>query len=70
MRQKAEQDGRKQAQTAIEQMADKRPGTQAAQVQTLLPALKQVVQDLHHAASVVPHWERAPCTWRPPSRRG
>lgn len=61
VRQKAEQEGHKQAQTAIEQMADRRAqDLVAAQVETLLPALRQVIQDLHHARQTwLSHWERS-----------
>lgn len=60
IRQKAEQEGRKQAQTSVEQQADRRAQELVAgQMQTLVPALKQVVQDLHHARQTwLAHWER------------
>lgn len=61
VRQKAEQEGRRQAQTAIEQMVEARAQELVAgQMQTLLPALRQVIQDLHHARQTwLSHWERS-----------
>jgi len=57
IRRKAEKEGRQQGMTAIQEMVDKRL---AEQLSTLLPALKQVVGDIHDAKHAwLTHWEKS-----------
>ncbi len=61
IRQKAEEEGRKQAQATVEKMVEQRAQELVAgQIKTLLPAVQQVIQDLHHARQTwLSHWERS-----------
>lgn len=56
-RQQGEAEGRRAAQQAVEQMLQKQLGQQLS---TLLPALRQAIQDIHHAKQAwLRHWEQS-----------
>lgn len=56
-RQQAEAEGRRAAQQAVEQMIQKQLGQQ---LNTLLPALRQGIQEIHHAKQAwLRHWEHS-----------
>jgi len=61
IRRQAEAEGREAAQTAIEQMVRQRAEQLvAAQMKSLLPALRDVVQQIRHARQTwLAHWERS-----------
>jgi flagellar assembly protein FliH len=61
IRQQAEREGRQAAQAAVEQMVHQQAQEQLGrQLQTLLPSLRQVIQDLHDARHAwLAHWERS-----------
>lgn len=61
IRQQAEREGRQAAQAAVEQMVQQRAQEHLSrQLQTLLPALRQMVQDLRDARHAwLAHWERS-----------
>jgi flagellar assembly protein FliH len=57
LRQKAEVEGRKAGQATVEQLVQKQLGTQLT---TLLPALRQAVEEIRHARqSWLVHWEKS-----------
>ena len=57
LRQKAEVEGRKAGQATLEQLVQKQLGTQLT---TLLPALRQAVEEIRHARqSWLVHWEKS-----------
>ena len=57
LRQKAEVEGRKEGQAAVEQLIQKQLG---AQLTTLMPALRQVVEEIRRARqSWLIHWEKS-----------
>lgn len=56
-RQQAEAEGRRAAQQAVEQMVQKQLQQQLA---TLVPALRQAIQEIHHAKQAwLRHWEQS-----------
>jgi len=61
IRQQAEREGRQAAQRTVEQTVQERVQEQLGQqLQTLLPSLRQAIQDLHHARQTwLAHWERS-----------
>jgi flagellar biosynthesis/type III secretory pathway protein FliH len=57
LRQKAEVEGRKAGQATVEQLVQQQLGTQLT---TLLPALRQAVEEIHNARqSWLAHWEKS-----------
>ena len=61
IRQQAEQEGHKAGQASLEQMAQRQAQELvSAELRTLLPALRQVIQDLHYARQTwLSHWEQS-----------
>jgi flagellar assembly protein FliH len=61
IRKQAEQEGRKIAESAVDQMVQHRVQEQLGQqLETLLPSLRQAIQDLHHARQAwLAHWEQS-----------
>src|SRR6185369_13275950 len=56
IRRQAEEDGRQAALKAVEKILDEKVGKK---METLLPALKQVIEDIRHARQEwLNHWER------------